>query len=438
MVIPSSPTDMTYDIYRIAKFFFSLELLKMPYRRRTTTRRGRKRPTRRKTYRKYRPRRKKKMMSTVMRIPRPIRPIKTAFCTHKAIRYIRIPGRVPGGVGTPQPTPFAMSGFGSDAYTSGGAPFPHLLISCNDPMAVLNQLDTPTTYPGPSGATTIQTPAFFSSIVDPAQSACLFDTTGQQQGELPATTPRVDSAYSNKFPSRWLKMVQFFQRWTCVGSRIRITFQPNTRQVPGYENQQANPAIFIFGKRTQRNIKTLSPYPQNLEEAPNYQSKQWFGRRTDQAKYNAIQFTGKWSARKDMQLQKGNIVNNSQITGLAEANPSRCLLGNQEYVGPYLNTDASTLSGTEIPEDASEHPGRQNYWHFAGVSGLNDGDITGPFAPSFWPSGIIKIELEYGVVWSSYRKTDNETVVQPGTWNTIDTSEVPAPVPPEAPPKFVN
>ncbi len=399
----------------------------MPYRRRRRTRR--KRPTRRKTYRKrYRGRRRMKK-STVMSIPRPIAPLKTAFVTHKCVRYIRLPGRVPSVPAGSQPTPYVMSGFGSDAYISGGAPFPHLLISCNDPLAVLNQLNTPDTYPGPEGAQTIQTPAFFSEIIDPSQSAALFDTTGAQQGELPPSTPRVVSAYSNKFPSRWLKMIQFFQRWTCVGSRVKLTFQPNTSQVPGYDANLANPAIFIFGKRTQRNIKTLSPYPQNLEEAPNYKSVQWFGRRTDQSKYNAIHFTSKWSAKKDMNLQKGNIVNNDQITGLSEANPSRCLLGNQEYQGPYINSEAGALSGTRVDANASEHPGRQNYYHFAGVSGLNDGNIIGEFAPSFWPSGIIKVEVEYGVVWSSYRKTDNEVIVGVGPWDTPVESATPPPAP---------
>lgn len=349
-----------------------------------------------------------------MRIPRTFLPLKTAFVNHKKVIYIRIPGPTPGIPGG-GPT-YPMGGFGYDPYSSGDGPFGHLLFSCNDPLAVVNQLSTPDTYPGRESA--VNTPAFFSSLPDPNQSAALFDSTGGDQGQLPLTTPRVVDSYRNRYPSRWVKMIQFFDRWTCVGSKMRLAFQPSTSQAGDRNSNLSNPAVFICGKRNDRDIRSneLSLYPQALEEAPEYKSIQWFGRRTANAEVDNIRFNMKWSARKDMQIRRGTVLNNYDITGDSNANPTRWLLGRREYQGPDANTDASVLSGTTVDKDASQHPGRQMYYHFCGSSGLTTGNEVSNFAPSYWPAGIIRVELEYAVVWNSYRKTDNERVITPGTW----------------------
>jgi len=342
--------------------------------------------------------RRKVPKRAIMRIPRTFLPLKTAFVNHKKVIYIRIPGPQPGIGGNV----FPMGGFGYDPYSAGDGPFGHLLVSCNDPLAVCNQLGTPQVYPGPASA--INTPAFFSTILDPQQSACLFDSTGGDQGQLPATTPRVSNTYRNRYPSRWVKMIQFFDRWTCVGSKMRLTYQPNTAQAGERNQNLANPAVFICGKRNDRDIRSneLSLYPQALEEAPEYKSKQWFGRRTANAEVDNIQFNMKWSARKDMQIRRGTVLNNYDITGDSNANPTRWLLGRREYQGPDANTDSSFGSGTEVPKDASQHPGRQMYYHFCGSSGITDGEPGSPFSPSYWPAGIMRVELEYAVVWIQF------------------------------------
>lgn len=360
------------------------------------------------------------------RIPRPIKPLKTAFCTHRKIMYFRIPGRPP--VGAPgQGRTFAMGGFGNPGYDQDLSPYPHLLISTNDPMAPVNQLNTPENFPGGLSAVYPNTPAFFSNQATPNETLGLWDSTGAQQAELPAGTARVDSQYKNRYPSRWLKMTQFFRKYTVVGSKVRLTFQPNPISAqtgfadPITENtyfaNRANPAIFIFGKRAGRNPQ-IADYPQALEESPNYKSIQWFGISTDQAKYNAIAFNHKWSANKDMNIPKGDIVANESITGFSSANPSRCLYGTDAYTGANLNTNpSSTAQGLGlVTPDASQHPRRQMYYHFCACSGLNDG--TDNFPASEWPAGIIKVVVDYSTVWSQYRHLDNEEVAPALPWNT--------------------
>lgn len=390
------------------------------------------RPRRRTTRRKRMPRRRRKTVSkrTIMRIPRPIKPVKSAFCTHKKIMYFRIPGNIPQ-----QPTTgvsFPMSGFGSDGYTGGLAPYPHLLISCNDPMAPVNQMRTPQNFPGSLATPISNTPAFFSRLASPDVTEGLWDSTGANQLELPAGTARVDDSYKNRYPSRWLKMTQFFRKYTVVGSKVKLTFQPAPflGQAPGYGRQLQNPCIFVFGKRAGRNPR-IEDYPQALEESPTYKSIQWFGLSTDRGKYNAIQFRHKWSAKKDMSLGKGEIVAREDITGFSSANPCRCLVGSDAYVGSNLNTNPTSATQGEglIPPDPSQHPRRQMYYHFAGVSGLTDGDIVGPYQPSLWPAGIIKIEVDYATVWSQYRHLDNETTAPALAWATppVDYTNPPTP-----------
>lgn len=395
----------------------------MPYRRR---RRRRARPRRgRRTFRR---RRRKKAPTTAMcRIPRPIKPLKTAYCTHRKILYFRIPGAVPGaGADTPS---FVMGGFGQTNYADELSPYPHLLISTNDPLAPVNQMKTPDNFPG--HLTSIageNTPAFFADASDPALTLGLWDSTGADQAELPAGTARVSTQYKNRYPSRWLKMTQFFRKWTVVGSKVRLTFQPNpiTAQsrlpdpdtgLRGYTANLANPSIFIFGKRAGRNPQ-IADYPQALEEQPEYKSIQWFGISTDRAKHNAISFNHKWSAHRDMSIPKGDIVTNESITGFSSANPSRCLLGTDAYTGANLNTNPNSVSQGEglVEPDASQHPRRQMYYHFCASSGLTDG--TPQYSPSRWPAGIIKIVIDYSTVWSQYRHRDNETVIPALPWDT--------------------
>ena len=396
----------------------------MPYRRRRRPT-GRRRPRRgrRRTTRRRRP---KRTSTQMCRIPRPIKPLKSAYCTHRKIMYFRIPGAEPGQANSPS---FVMGGFGHTNYGDELSPYPHLMISCNDPLAPVNQMKTPSDFPGE--ATSIageNTPAFFSDASSPELTFGLWDSTGANQTELPAGTPRVSNSYANRYPSRWLKMTQFFRKWTVVGSKVRLTFQPNpffsqTRGVDpitgelSFQRNLANPAVFIFGKRTGRNPQ-IADYPQALEEAPNYKSIQWFGISTDRGKYNAISFDHKWSAHKDMNIPKGMIVPNESITGFSSANPSRCLLGTDAYTGANLNTNPNSLAqGLGLVEpDASQHPRRQQYYHFCASSGLTDG--TAEFSPSRWPAGIIKIVVDYSTVWTQYRHQDNENVVPALSWNT--------------------
>lgn len=400
----------------------------MPYRRRT--RRGRRRPRRgrRRTYGRRRTTKSKRSMTTMCRIPRPIKPLKTAFCTHRKIMYFRIPGRLPNSPLPVAGQTFLMGGFGQNSYAVGPAPYPHLLISTNDPMAPVNQLRTPENFPGQNAAVFagLNTPAFFSDAASPNETFGLWDSTGADQAELPAGTPQVSARYKNRYPSRWLKMCQFFKKYTVVGSKVKLTFQPNpvlaqtflNDAVSGelsYVNNRANPAIFIFGKRDGRNPR-IEDYPQALEENPNYKSIQWFGVSTDRAKYNAIQFSGKWSAHKDMSIPKGDIVPNDTITGLSSANPSRCLLGTNTYVGTNINNNPNSADGNLINTEASQHPQRQHYYHFCASSGVTDG--TEDFSPSRWPAGIIKIVIDYSTVWSQYRQFDNEDNVPVLPWNT--------------------
>ncbi len=396
----------------------------------------RKRVTRRKRPRRRRFRRKPKKKTskrTVIRIPRPIKPVKTAFCTHKKIIYFRIPGNVPQNPTTGIAYP--MSGFGSDGYTGNIAPYPHLLISCNDPMAPVNQMRTPENFPGSLATPIPNTPAFFSGFTTPDVTEGLWDSTGANQVELPAGTARVDDNYKNRYPSRWLKMTQFFRKYTVVGSKVKLTFQPAPvpGQAPRYLEQLQNPCIFIMGKRAGRNPR-IEDYPQALEESPEYKSIQWFGISTDRGKHNAIQFRHKWSAHKDMSIPKGNIVAREDITGFSSANPSRCLLGSDAYTGSNLNTNPSSVSQGQglISPDPSQHPRRQMYYHFAGVSGLTDGDTAGAYQPSYWPAGIIKVELDYATVWSQYRHLDNEDTAPALPWQTIPVDySTPTPLPVE-------
>jgi hypothetical protein len=313
-----------------------------------------------------------------------------------------------------------MSGFGSDGFTSDIAPYPHLMISCNDPMAPVNQMQTPTDFPGQAVAPLGQnTPAFFSRFTQPNITEGLWDSTGQNQTELPIGTARVDPDYANRYPSRWLKMTQFFRKYTVVGSKVRLTFQPANLRAQGttYQNQLQNPCVFTFGKRAGRNPQ-IADYPQALEEAPTYKSLQWFGIGTDRAKNNAISFTHKWSAKKDMKLAKGNIVDREDITGFSSANPCRCLLGTDAYVGANINTNFAGAGQPLIGLDPSQHPRRQMYYHFTGVSGLTDGDVSGQYQPSLWPAGIIKVEVDWSTVWSQYRHLDNERTAPVLSWDT--------------------
>ncbi len=360
------------------------------------------------------------------RIPRPIKPLKSAFCTHRKIMYFRIPGR-PAEPGLSGAT-FVMGGFGQSSYLDEISPYPHLLISTNDPMAPVNQLRTPENFPGQNAAAFpgLNTPAFFSDAANPTTTFGLWDSTGADQAELPAGSNFVSARYKNRYPSRWLKMTQFFRKYTVVGSKCRLTFQPNpitaqtrledvTTGEQSYVQNVANPAIFIFGKRAGRNPR-IEDYPQALEEQPNYKSLQWFGIGTDRAKNNAISFSGKWSAQKDMNLAKGTIVPNESITGLSSANPSRCLLGTDTYVGSNINNNPNSVDGNLINTEASQHPRRQHFYHFCACSGLTDGSVS--FSPSRWPAGIIKVVMDYSTVWSDYRQFDNEATVPALPWNT--------------------
>lgn len=400
----------------------------MPYRR--TKYRRRRRTTVRRRPRKKRYVKKKPSTRTMMRIPRPIVPLRRAYCNHRKIMYFRIPGAgvTPGDFGET----FTMGGFGNSAYRDGLGPYPHLMISTNDPMAPVNQMRTPADFPGQGAAFTggYNTPAFFSTFAVPGQTLGLWDSTGQDTAELGPDTPKVSQNYKNRYPSRWLKMCQFFNRYTVVGSKCHLQFQPNPitaqTRVPdpvtgetSYISNLANPAVFCFGKRQGRNPR-IEDYPQALEENPDYTSKQWFGISTDRAKYNAISFTGKWSARKDMQLAKGDIVPNDTITGLSSANPCRCLLGTDQYVGPSINTNP-VGTGDTVLADPSQHPRRQHYFHFLACSGLNGRGGPGSaavFEPSKWPAGIIKITMDYSTVWTNHRQFDNEDTVPALPWQT--------------------
>lgn len=378
-----------------------------PRRRRTTTKR------RGLVYRKRRARRPMRMRRprrNILSLPKQIIP-RRGFAVHKAVRYIRIPSRITDGT----PPVAVNANWNMPAYgfqpTPGteppGAqiPFNSLMISCNDPLAPFNEVGTPNAaqpnYPPPT------TPAFLNAV-DPAtgqpetRSQALFDTIPVSGGGVPPTGTTI--GYQNQLPSFWQKMKSFYNRWTVIGSKCKVMFTPDHVYTVEYARNPNNSCIFTLGVKPTRRIIDPSAQPQSLTEQPGFITREFHGRTQDYAKQHAFSMTRKWSAKRNMGLSKGNIVNEASISGNYNAGYSTTLHGQELPFQPFPeDPDEPTI-------DFSRHPDLQQYYCWTGNSLLTNNTTPGAYEPSQWPSGIIKIELEYATVWSDPRFTDNEII----------------------------
>ena len=351
-------------------------------------------------------RRKRRPRGNVLRLTRQIIP-KRAFVNHKFVRYIRIPSRITGEA---PPTaviadwrmpPMGIPA-GSPVGTQNTYPNNALLISCNDPLAPLNQEGTlvgsGTGWPGPDTRAFLSVPATNPAQPPPTESQALFDTSPLSGGAVPPTG--APTGYTNEYTSFWKKMENFYRRWTVVGSKATVAFSPDPVYSVAYARQPSKHCIFTMGIRGGRSDLDVAAQPQSLTEQPGFITREFNGRRQTDGRCYAFSMTRKWSARKGFGLSKGDIVSNGEITGSTLAQPSPKLHG--------FRSPNQINIGTILSEQIASHPHSQQFYQWAGNSVLTNNTEPGAYEPTEWPSGIIKVTLNYSTVWSSPQFTDNE------------------------------
>jgi len=374
----------------------------------TRRRRRRRRRPRRRTVRR-RPRRRKARPSrrSVLHLPRNIIP-KRAFVVHKFVRYIRIPARLTGEA---PPTPVianwnmpAMGDAGQPAGTQNLYPNNQLLISCNDPLAPFNEQGTlaggGTGWPGPDTRAFLNVPSTAAAQPPPTASQALFDANPLSGGGVPPTGPA--TGYTNQYTNFWLKMTQFYRRWTVVGSKATVSFAPDPVYTVAYARQPSKHCIFTMGVRGGRDDLDTSQQPQTLTEQQGFITKEYNGRRQNDARCYAFSMSRKWSARKGFGLSKGDVVSNDEITGTSRAAPDPRLHG--------FRSPNQVLSGSGLNEAMAAHPHSQQYYAWSGNSILTNNTVPGAYEPTEWPSGLLKINISYSTVWTSPEFTDNEFI----------------------------
>lgn len=377
----------------------------MPLRRRRKRRPKRRGRTSRRKSTMMR-RRKRRPRGNVLRLTRQIIP-KRAFTTCKFVRYIRIPQRITNDtpptvvnadfrmppMGLPQGSPIGEQ----NTYPNNA-----LLISCNDPMAPFNQTGTlvgvGTGWPGPDTRAFLSVPSSVAAQPPPTESQALFDTHPLAGGGVPPSG--APTGYTNEFPSFWRKMENFYRRWTVVGSKATVSFSPDPVYSAIYARQASKHCIFTMGVRGSRADLDLAAQPQSLTEQPGFITREYNGRRQTDGRCYALSMTRKWSARKGFGLSKGDIVSNGEITGTTLARPDERLHG--------FRSPNQVLQGNTLNEAQSAHPHSQQYFQWAGNSILTNNTEPGAYEPTEWPSGVIKVVLNYSTVWSSPQFTDNE------------------------------
>jgi len=379
----------------------------MPLRRRARRvrrpkRRGR--TSRKKsTYtRRKRPRRPR---GNMIRLTRQLIP-KRAFVNHKFVRYIRIASRI---TGTAPPTPVIadwsmppMGGAGLPPGSQNLYPNNQLLISCNDPLAPFNEQGVQVTqsWPGPPTRSFLNVPSTAAAQPPPTESQALWDSAPLGGGAVPPTG--AETGYTNLYTSNWLKMCQFYRRWTVVGSKATVSFSPDPVYSVAYARQPSKHCIFTMGVRGGRGDLDTFSQPQTLTEQPGFITKEYSGRRQTDARCYAFSMTRKWSARKGFGLSKGQVVSNSEICGSSTAQPNKRLHG-------FVSPNQSNV-GTALPAELVAHPHSQQYYAWTGNSILTNNAEPGGFEKSQWPSGLLKVTLNYSTVWSSPEFTDNEVL----------------------------
>jgi len=373
------------------------------YVRRRPKRRGRYRKKSKSTYtRRKRPRRPR---GNMIRLTRPLIP-KRAYCTHRFTRYIRIPSRITGSA---PPTPVTadwsmppMGGAGLPAGSQNLYPNNTLLVSCNDPLAPMNEqgVQASTSWPGPPTRAFLNVPSTAAAQPPPTESQALWDSAPLAGGGVPPTG--AETGYTNLYTSNWLKMCQFYRRWTVVGSKCTVSFSPDPVYSVEYARQPSKHCVFTMGVRGGRGDLDVFQQPQSLSEQPGFITKEFSGRRQTDARCYAFSMTRKWSARKGFGLSKGQVVSNGEICGSSLAEPNKRLHGFQ--------TSNQINIGTVLSPEIAAHPHSQQYYCWSGNSILNNGTTPGAYEPTDWPSGLIKITMNYSTVWSSPQFTDNESV----------------------------
>lgn len=365
-------------------------------------RRGRRR--RRTTRRKRRTRRPR---GNMIRLTRQLIP-KRAFVNHKFVRYIRIPARITGAAPpTVVNADWSMPPMGGAGLLPGSQnlyPNNTLLISCNDPLAPFNEEGTipgtGTGWPGPATRSFLNVPSTAAAQPPPADSQALWDSAPVAGGGVPPTG--AETGYTNLYTSNWLKMCQFYRRWTVVGSKATVSFSPDPVYSVEYARQPSKHTIFTMGIRGGRGDLDTFMQPQTLTEQPGFITKEFSGRRQTDARCYAFSMTRKWSARKGFGLARGQVVSNGEICGSSVAQPNKRLHG--------FRTPNQTNIGTSLPEEIVSHPHSQQYYCWSGNSILTNNTEPGAYEPTQWPSGLIKITLNYSTVWSSPQFTDNEVL----------------------------
>jgi len=349
----------------------------------------------------------KRRRPTMISLPRQIIP-RRAFSTIKTVRWIRIPSRFT--VGPPVtllPGNWNMPEYGTQS-TPDIYPVPQntLYISCNDFLAPFNEEGSPNAvdpdYPGPPMLAFLN--SFDVAGTPTTTSQALFDSSPRRGGTIPPTG--ADTGYRNLLGSFYDKLVNFYDKWTVVGSKCKISMIPDGLVGATLAREPNRSAMFTLGKKSNRILLDRSAQPQSLQEQPQFTSREYHGVRQTNGKAYAFTMTKNWSARKDMGLSRGNIVNNQAITGnrRAQYSPTLCGLPNQF---PYNFTDAGA-GRPRITSEFANHPLSQDYFVFTGNSLLTNNTTPGAYVPSKWPPGLIKVEMHYSTVWTEPRFSNNE------------------------------
>lgn len=371
-----------------------------PRRRKTTTRRVR---------RVRRPRKKRHPRRAIVSLPKQILP-RRGFAVHTCIRYIRIPQRL---ANTTPPTPvvanWEMPNWGSPPVGEE-LPFNTLFISCNDPMSPFNeagsdQLGPTPNYPAPD------TPAFLTEIDGAGSrtkvSQALFDTSPVSGGGVPPTG--TFTGYRNLYGSFWQKMRAFYEKYTVVGSTATVSFYPDSVYSVDYARREAKHCMFTMGVVPTRGAAPLesASQAQAFTEQPGFITREYHSRSQNYGKSAALVMTRKWSAKRNMGLNKGNIVGNNAITGDGVAPYSQTLTG---IDAPNQWSATSIGTQQEVTKDFSLHPAQQNWFAWSGNSLLSNNTTPGAYEKAEWPSGLIKIKVKYATVWSDPRFINNEII----------------------------
>lgn len=376
----------------------------MPNRRTLGVRRRRK-PVRRRVrkVRRRRPRKWVRKKRNIIQLPRQIIP-KTAFVTHKFVRYIRIPSRLNGA--TPPVavnSDLAMPPWGA-VVSQNVYPNNTLMISCNDPLAPFNEEGTSnSSWPLPQTRAFLNVPAPNPQGPPGDQSQCLFDTRPLQGGGVPATGAQ--TGYQNEYSSFWRKMQTFYTRWTVVGSKAMIQFAPDTVYDRAYTNTPNKMCIFTLGVRNSRADLKTDTQPQDLCEQPGFTTKEWHARDQSFGRTWGLQMSKKWSAKRNMGLSKGNIINNGDIAGTSRCTYSKALHG--------FDSPNQANTSNPLTDEFAQHPHSQQFYCFTGNSLLTNNTEPGAYTPSEWPSGLLKVTMNYHTVWSSAQFSDNEVFPPP-------------------------